>query len=216
MDSNTVSSTSPDLASGEWDAWLGWGSGRGGWHQVVISSPPLPTSGAEAAPSPGPGVLWPLTVCALIQPAPFRGKWSCPLSFCLHAEVGAVFLRDGPLFSCCFVFKDWGSSMGPSPSFLIPSPCWRGPCVINFLHFLHAFSTGGLLRVLWAMALAEGAPLPLCREDSSSLVSGRGRAECRYLSCNGIELVNKSCTCWPAVFIVETLLAHVLSIVCIL
>lgn len=67
------------------------------------------------------------------------------------------------------------------------------------------FSSGGLLRVLWATALAEGAPLPLCQEDSSSLVSGRGRAECQYLTCKGIELVNKSCTCWPAVFIVETL-----------
>lgn len=84
-----------------------------------------------------------LTVCALIQPAPLRGKWSCPLSFCLRAEVGAVFPRDGPLHSPCFVFKDWGSSMGALPSPPESLPLWGGSGVINSLCSLPAFSMVG-------------------------------------------------------------------------
>lgn len=86
-------STSPDLASGEWDAWLGRGSGRGGWHMLSSLLPSAPTSGVEVAPRPwsrGPAAA--NGMCSHSARL-FRGKWSCPLSFCLHAEAGAVFLR---------------------------------------------------------------------------------------------------------------------------
>lgn len=94
-------------------------SGRSGWCSVSVPSPPPSLLLVlRLRPNPGrEGAVATEDACSH-SAHPFRGKWSCPLSFCLHAEVGAVFLRDGPLYSPCFVFKDLGSSMGalPQPS----------------------------------------------------------------------------------------------------
>lgn len=175
------------------------GSGRSGWHHAVIPSSPtlLPTPGARAAPKPSRGGCHSRQqMCSRLASPP--GEVVLPTVLRPRAGVGAVFPREGPLCSPCFVYKDRGSCPSPLNS---PTP-FRGLGVTNLLlPSLPAFFMGvcrtssGLGPYFW------GLPFPPCQGDLSSPCEWE---KAYVLKASG--WVNKSCTCWPAVFIVEALI----------
>lgn len=141
--------------------------------------------------------------CALVRP-PLRGKWSCPLSFAPVLALSVLYFRGRVHFVPLVLYIKTGAvSLGAvAPALLIPLPLFGGLGVTNLLlPSLPAFFMGVCPTSPGLGPYFGGLPFPPCQGDLSSPCEWE---KAYVLKASG--WVNKSCTCRPAVFIVETLI----------